>query len=142
MSDQIGHAFETREFAQLEELFTSGFACTLPDGAVLGREQFLTAFKTEAAQAIPPIQVSTSIRKLEVRGESALATSAEVTEYFVKNAGGSLHRLRYSQEFESRLVRMQRKWLIKAIRYPAHAKLWLDGEPNYGVTFRENGVHE
>jgi hypothetical protein len=101
ISDEIGHAFETRQFADTEKLFTSSFKCTMPDGAVLGREQFITAFKAEAEKAIPPIRVSTNLKRLDVHGDSAVSVWAEITEYSVKTARGTIYRLRYSQEFES-----------------------------------------
>jgi hypothetical protein len=131
VTDEIARAFEAREFSKVDGFFTEDFGCSLyGGGTVLNREQLLQALKQEAERALPPVRVSIRLARLRVQGDSATATWSEATEYFLADAQGSKHRFRYSQNYESQLVRKDGKWKFASLTYPKQgAQKTLDGEP-------------
>jgi uncharacterized protein (TIGR02246 family) len=131
VSDQIARAFEARELSKFDAFFTEQFRCSLYGGTtMLNREQFLQALRQEAERALPPVTVSIKLARLRVQGDSATASWSEVTEYLLADVQGKKHRLRYSQDYDSELVKNDGKWKFASITYPAQgAQKTLDGDP-------------
>src|SRR6476619_1988095 len=131
ISDEIARAFEAHELSKFERFFTEDFRCSVYGGkTILNREQFLEALRQEAGRALGPVKVAIKLARIRVQGVSAMATWSEATEYFLADAQGSKHRFRYSQNYDSQLVRKDGKWKFASITYPTQgSQKTLDGSP-------------